>query len=229
MNSCFRIILCLTALVFSGCASVRILNHPITPQVGTPALVVYAENPAELVQTGKDDGGKPVYGSFENWLHGAFTSSCDKLHYDYFEPAIVLKFAKTHGVLPVECSPITKDGQTAQQPNLHTFADSDLPGLFAASQDLGASYLVKAKLVKYERKDYYRSDKVKGDFTRVDVTVEITVHPVSDQVALFDKNFSVSEDNSSLFGELYGGGNVKKALAVEVLKEIRERSTRPTP
>jgi hypothetical protein len=194
--------------------------------VGTPALVVYAENPGELVQTGKDDGGKPVYGTFENWLHGAFTSSCDKLNYDYFEPAIVLKFAKTHGVLPVECPPITKDGRAAQQPNPYTFADSDLPGLFAASKDLGASYLVKAKLVKYERKDYYRSDKVKGDFTRVDVTVEITVHHVPDQDAHFDKTFSVSEDNSSLFGELYGGGNVKKELAAAVLKELRDYATR---
>jgi hypothetical protein len=38
---------------------------------------------------------------------------------------------------------------------------------------------------------------------------------------LFHKSFTVSEDNSSLIGELYGGGNVKKELAEAVLKEIR--------
>jgi hypothetical protein len=228
MNSCFRIILCLTALVFSGCASVRILDHPILSNTVTTALIVYAENPAELVQTGKDDEGKPVYDSFENWLHGAFTSGCDKLRYDYFEPAIVLKFAQKHEVQPKECPQLSIDGKATQLPSLPTFEDSDLPGLMDASQDLGASHVLKAKLIKYERKDYYRSDKVKGDFTRVDVTVEITAYQVPRQQALFEKTFSVSEDNSSLFGEFYGGGNVKKELAAAVLKEIRNNATEPS-
>jgi len=221
MNIWVRIMVGLTAWMFSGCASIRILDHAIPANGNVTALIVYAENPAELVQTGKDDLNNPVYGPFENWLRDAFSSRCDKLHYDYFKPQTVLAFAKNHGVQPLECPLLNKDGKPTKEPSLYSFPNSALPGLFDTAKDLGATYVIKAQLINYDRKEYYRSDKVKGDFTRVDVTVEITAYHIPDPKPLFHNSFTVSEDNSSLIGELYGGGNVKKELAEAVLKEIR--------
>lgn len=189
--------------------------------------MVYAENPAELLETGKDDTGKMGHTSFAAWLNDGLASGCNKYRYYYFDPTMVLARAKAKGVSILECPVLTGDGQPASQPPLPTYPGSALPSLFDVASDLGATHVVKVKLLNYFRKDYYRDDgKVKGDFVKLEFQARVTAWAAGQLQPVFDQPVSFSADNSMLFGDLTGGGNVKKALDAAIVAGV---APNPTP
>ncbi len=210
-----------------GCMSKRVLNHPLEARGNNLAFVVYAENPAELLETGKDDTGKMGHTSFAAWLNDSLASGCNKYRYYYFDPTMVLAKAESKGVSILECLVLTGDGQPTSQPPLPTYPGSALPALFDVASDLGATHVVKVKFLSYFRKDYYRDDgKVKGDFVKLEFQARVTAWAVGWLQPVFDQPVSFSADNSMLFGDLTGGGNVKKALDAAIVAGV---APNPTP
>jgi hypothetical protein len=208
----------------AGCLSKRVLYGPLSSGAKDPALVAYAANPSELMEKGKDDTGQMGYEFFDQWLHDAVASGCNKFHYFYFDPQLVLRSALKKGALTADCPILTPEGQPTQEKPFKTYPDESLPSLSQAASQLGATHLVKVKLLDFRRKEHYRNDKVKGNFVRLDIACQVTVFALRDTPPgygeIYDQPVTVSEDNDRLFGTLYGGGDVKKELAEKIYQAL---------
>jgi hypothetical protein len=209
-------------LVAGGCISKRVLDHQLPLQTPGLALVVYAENPAELLETGKDDAGQMGYQTFADWLDSAMASGCDKYKYWYFEPKTVITYAQEDGakIISYPVRPITGSYQGPM--TLSSFPESTLPILFLTGEDLGATNIVKVKLLHYERNESYRDEKkLKGNFVRIEMTARIIAYQVGHLEAVYDGTVSLAEDRSMLFRDVYGGkGNVKRDMATAIIKAL---------
>ncbi len=217
-------------LLMDGCVSKRVLDHQLPLQTPGLALAVYAENPAELLEIGKDDAGQMGYQSFSDWLDSAMGSGCEKYKCWYFELKTFLAYALEDGAKTLPCPVRPKEGSYQGPMTLSSFPETALPVLFLTGEDLGATHLVRVKLLHYDRKEYYRDEKkLKGNFIRIEMTAQITAYQVGLPQAIYYGTVNLSEDRSMLFGDVYGGkGDVKADFAASIIKALNSASRAPS-
>jgi hypothetical protein len=198
------------------------------------ALIVYAQNPPSLIETGRNGYNDPVYISFYDWFYGAFASHYSGPGVYIFEPNTVNAFATRHDAKPIAgySRQQSEQGLKMVSRQYHfSFSESDLPGLFLAADDLGATHIVKGKFVTYKREGHrsIRENKdplgtsysrVSSDNMRIEAEVLVTVFNVKRQDMLFQRTFSAADDRFSLFGGLVGDHIVRQSIATAIIRAI---------
>jgi hypothetical protein len=142
----------------------------------------------------------------------------------------VMAYAQEDGAKTRPCLVQPKGGSYQGPMIFNSFPNSALPVLFLTGEDLGATHLVRVKLLNYERKEYYRDEKkLKGNFVRVEMTAQITAYQVGQSQAIYDGAISLAEDHSMLFGDVYGGkGNVRVDFVEAIIKALNSAGKTPS-
>lgn len=237
MKARIMAMICMCQVGLFGCSTTRILNQPYKTGENAVVLIVCTENenPPALVETGQDGYRQPIYSSFYDWIYNAFSKHYSGPGVYLFEPNVVNAFVRRHEVTPKSGYTTTVGGgpMPMYREQYHFgFADSDLPGLFAAGIELGATHIVKVKCVNFKR-DYYHavSDTTspngvhshsESDNTRINVAIQATVFSVARQEMLYQRTFEASDDRFSIMSSFVGNHNVQKSLAQDVLHAIVE-------
>lgn len=223
---------CVASLL--GCATTRILDQPFKAGDNSIALIIYTANTPTLIETGRTGYNEPRYTSFYDWFYGAFSWHYRSAGVYLFDPNIVNAFATRHDARPVAgYSQSTYGGAMKHVDKQYhfSFSATDLPGVLEAADELGATHIIKATLIKYAKQEYRSVKESKdalgtswsrneSDNLRVDAEVDVTVFNVQRKEMLFQKNFAASDDRFELFGKLVGDANVRQSLATAIVKAI---------
>lgn len=234
MRTLLSVAFCSAIIGLSGCSTSRLLNQPFKSGENAIALIVYAENPPSLIETGRNGYNEPVYISFYEWFYGAFASHYSGPGVYIFDPNTVNAFATRHDAKPIAGYSSQRSGQGINYVSKQyhfSFSDSDLPGVFAAADDLGATHVVKGKFVTYNRDEHRAVRENKdplgtswsrnsSDNLRVEAEVVVTVFNVKRQDMLFQRSFSATDDRFSPFGAIVGDHNVRQSIATAVIRAI---------
>lgn len=224
--------LCLLGL--SGCSTSRILDQPFKAEDNSMAFIIYTANPPSLIEIGRTGYNEARYASFYDWFYGAFSMCYRGSGLYLFEPNIVNAFATRNDARPVAGYSQSKYGGTMNfvDKQYHfSFSDTDFPGVLEAADELGATHILKAKLIKYTKQKYHSVrenrdplgtswSRNESDNLRIDAEVDVAVFNVRRKELLFEKNFVASDDRFELFGALVGDANVRQSLATAIVRSI---------
>lgn len=193
-GTCARVFLVALGLVVWGGAPVDALQ-----QRARRGLVLFTEVPLRIVRISNTDSV-----SFYTWIVKALTKATeeDKSNFDVVDGTAVLARLSGHNIEPVAAYFANKRRDVAHL----AFYDDQMTDLSAVGQELGAAFLIRARLVVNDARVRHLREKrlplgirMEGNFIEVarTVSVEFMVYDVATNRVAFTQAFSSTDTASA--------------------------------
>lgn len=138
-----HIFLLFTIFIVIGCASTQ---NNVNQKTSENKIIIFADLPFVTIDTGMD---KTSF-SFYNWIYEAFRSYSPK-GFTVVDDVVILRSALNRGINPI-VEYIRYKGRICKEIAYLSFDEANIEQLYDLAEELGAVYLIKAKLVSNEKR-----------------------------------------------------------------------------
>lgn len=221
----FSLILLISISFLGACSTHTLLKEPYQGPADGLALLVFEEMPFQSIATGLADGSITFY----QWIYQSFRNKTNpNIH--LFDDKAVIRFAEEYGVQLY--GNYANNNPKFKVINL-AFDEAQIDDLCKMAEDLGATHIIKARLIEDETTVIPKNQislgpvVLTGNFSQTtrSIKVEFTVYNVNKGELLFSKEFGATTTSLS---SLLAGLKIREHLVSLLLATIPPEPGKPT-